>query len=121
LNAHPMVSMAFILLSVWALTPILLLCMIDNSSIFAPYSKAVIQSIQIKSEAWGAMYMQTAVAFGSFFLFMLMSRLQRPVGDFVLGLAVPLACFFLFGQYGVLAGRISDVTEMGFEGDFSED
>ncbi len=120
-NAHPMVSMAFVLLGVWGVTPILLLCMIDNSSIFEPYSKAVINSIKSRLEAWGAMYMQTAMGMVAFLLFMLLCNAQSPVGDFILGLIVPLFCFFTINQYGVLAGRISQVTAMGFEGDFSED
>lgn len=120
-NAHPMVSMAFVLLGVWGVTPILLLCMIDNSSIFEPYSKAVINSINSRPEAWGAMYMQTAMGMVAFLMFMLLCKAQSPVGDFILGLIVPLFCFFIINQYGVLAGRISQVTAMGFEGDFSED
>ncbi|MCY2984916.1 MAG: hypothetical protein NTY15_14935 [Planctomycetota bacterium] len=121
LNAHPMISFAFLMLGIWALTPILLLCMIDTSSIFQPYSKAVFQSIKSRAEAWGAMYMQTGMAFAAFFMLMLLTGTAPPMGDFVLGFALPLICFFLFNQYGVLAGRISDVTEMGFEGDFSAD
>jgi len=121
LNAHPMITLASILLGIWALTPILLLCMIDNSSILEPYSKAVLNSIKSHGEAWGAMYMQTAMAFAAYFLFVVLTSMQRPFGDFVAGLMMPLACFFVFNQYGVLAGRISHVTEMGFEGDFSGD
>jgi DNA-directed RNA polymerase subunit M/transcription elongation factor TFIIS len=121
LNAHPMVSFAFIMLGIWAITPILLLCMIDTSSIFQPFSKAVFQSIKSRAEAWGAMYMQTGMAFASFFMLMVLTGTAPPVGDFVLGLALPFISFFMFNQYGVLAGRISDVTEMGFEGDFSAD
>ena len=121
LNAHPMIPLASILLGIWAMTPILLLCMIDNSSIFEPYSKAVLDSIKSNGEAWGAMYMQTAMAFAAYFLFVVLTSMQRPIGDFLAGLLMPLACFFVFNQYGVLAGRISHVTEMGFEGDFSGD
>ena len=121
LNAHPMITLATILLGIWALTPILLLCMIDNSSIFEPYSKPVLNSIKSHSEAWGAMYMQTAMAFAAYFLFVVLTSIQTPFGEFMAGFLTPLACFFVFHQYGVLAGRISQVTEMGFEGDFSED
>ena len=121
LNAHPIVSLAFALIGIWGLTPILLLSMIDNSAILEPYSKAVWQSIRSRPEAWGAMYMQTGLAFGMFLILMLVVGTAGPVGDFVIGFLLPIACFFLFSQYGVLAGRISDITEMGFEGDFSED
>ena len=121
LNAHPMVALAFVLIGIWGLTPILLLSMINNNSIFEPYSKAVLNSIKSHSEAWGAMYMQTAAALVLFFLLMVMLSMQGLVGNFLSGLTLPFACFFGFNQYGVLAGRISHVTEIGFEGDFSED
>jgi hypothetical protein len=39
----------------------------------------------------------------------------------VFGLLLPLGLFFIANQYGVLAGRISDITSLGFEGDFSQD
>ena len=120
-NAHPLVCSAFILIGIWGLTPILLLSMIDNSSILEPYSKGVLLSIKNRSEAWGAMYMHTGLAFTVFLMFMFVTSTQSPLGDFFLGLMLPITCFFLFSQYGVLAGRISDVTEIGFEGDFSDD
>jgi hypothetical protein len=121
LNSHPVVALAFVLIGIWGLTPILLLSMIDNSSLFEPYSKAVLLSIKSRPEAWGAMYMQTGMAFAMFLIFMLAAGVQSPVGDFFVGLMVPIASFFMFSQYGVLAGRISQVTEMAFEGDFSDD
>ena len=120
-NSHPMVAFAFAIIGIWGLTPILLLSMIDSGSVFEPYSKAVFSSIKSRPEAWGAMYMQTGLFLLLFFMFMLITNSQTPVGDFVLGLVLPLTCFFVFNQYGVLAGRISQVTEMGFAGDFSED
>ncbi len=120
-NSHPMVALAFAIIGVWGLTPILLLSMIDSGSLFEPYSKAVFSSIKSRPEAWGAMYMQTAMCLFLFFMFMLITNTQAPLGDFVLGLILPLTCFFVFNQYGVLAGRISQVTQMGFGGDFSED
>jgi hypothetical protein len=39
----------------------------------------------------------------------------------VFGLLFPLGLFFVANQYGILAGRISDITNLGFEGDFSQD
>ena len=121
LNAHPMVSLAFIMLGIWGITPVLLLFMIDSGSIFQPFSKPVLQSMKSRAEAWGAMYMQTGLAFAGLLILMVLAGTAPPMGDFVLGLGLPVVCFFLFNQYGVLAGRISDVTEMGFDGDFSAD
>ena len=121
MNAHPTVSLAFMLLGVWGLMPILLLSMIDNGSLFQPYSRAVFSSIVTQGEAWGAMYMQTAAAMLFFLIANAFATISSPYGDFAFGLIVPCFCFFLFNQYGVLAGRLSGITSLGFEGDFSED
>jgi hypothetical protein len=37
------------------------------------------------------------------------------------GLTLPFFILFIFNQYGLLAGRISGLTDLGFTGDFSED
>lgn len=121
LGAHPLVTIGFILIGVWALSPILLLCMIENSSIFEPYSKAVVASTKSFADAWGAMYMQSGMAFTAIWALIGLAFSKDPYGDAVLGFMLPLLCFFIFNQYGVLAGRISGVTEMGFDGDFSDD
>lgn len=121
LHAMPSMSFAFPMLSMWAVTPILLLCMIDNGSPFEPISQPVYKSMSSRMEAWGAMYMQTAIAMTLLFLFVALYTLPDPMGDIVLGLVFPFIAFFIFNQYGILAGRISGVTELGFHGDFSDD
>ena len=115
------ISGVLVLLSICAFTPILLLGMIDNGRITGAYSKAVIQSISLKQDAWAAMYFQTG---GAFFLLAVLggiARMTAPVAYLVFGAMIPFLCFFIANQYGLLAGRISDVTELGFEGDFTED
>jgi DNA-directed RNA polymerase subunit RPC12/RpoP len=121
MKAHPVFSPAMLFLSIWALTPLLLLSMIDNGSVTEPYSKAIIASIKRYADAWGAMYMQTAIAFVGLFLMTLLAFSIGPIGALLLGAVTPLLAFFLFSQYGVLAGRISSATQLGFEGDFSDD
>ncbi len=121
LGAMPAVSFGLMMLSVWGITPIILLCMIDSGSVFEPYSKAIIGSLRTHAEAWGAMYMQSALAMLVIFCLLAFSLLKDVVGDIVLGLLFPICTFFIFNQYGILAGRISAVTEMGFHGDFSDD
>ena len=121
LNAHPLVAAAMLMLGIWAFTPFLLLSMIDNGSITQPYSKQVIDSIKLFPDAWGAMYMQSALAFGILFCVLILAELQSPLGSFFLGLVLPFSAFFVLNQYGVLGGRISQATNLGFEGDFSDD
>jgi hypothetical protein len=115
------ISGVLVLLSICAFTPILLLGMIDNGRITGAISKEVIQSISLKQDAWAAMYFQTG---GAFFLLAVLggiARMTAPAAYFVFGAMIPFLCFFIANQYGLLAGRISDVTELGFEGDFSDD
>ena len=121
LNAHPLVASAIFMLGIWAATPFLLLSMIDNGAMTQPYSKPVFDSIKAFSDAWGAMYMQSGLAFGLLFCIMILAELQSPVGSIFLGFAIPFTAFFVLNQYGVLAGRISHATNLGFDGDFSDD
>jgi len=121
LNAHPLVASALFMLGIWAATPFLLLSMIDNGAMTQPYSKPVFDSINSFSDAWGAMYMQSGLAFGLLFCIMILAELQSPVGPMFLGFAIPFFAFFVLNQYGVLGGRISQATNLGFDGDFSDD
>jgi hypothetical protein len=115
------ISAVLVMLSIWAFTPIFLLAMIDNGRITGAYSKEVIQSISLKQDAWAAMYFQSGGAFALLTVLIGIARMTAPAASALLGAMLPLICFFIANQYGILAGRISDVTELGFEGDFSED
>jgi DNA-directed RNA polymerase subunit M/transcription elongation factor TFIIS len=121
LGANPLIAAGAVMLGIWGLSPILLLSMINNSSAFEPYSQSVIGTIKNYGDAWGAMYIQSGIAYALFFIFMAVASLDGVGGDIVCGLVLPFFAFFIFNQLGVLAGRISQATEMGFEGDFSGD
>ena len=121
LGANPLIAAGAVMLGIWGLSPILLLSMINNSSAFEPYSQVVIGTIKKYGDAWGAMYIQSGIAYALFFIFMAVASLNGVEGDIVCGLVLPFFAFFIFNQLGVLAGRISQATEMGFEGDFSGD
>lgn len=109
----------FGLMSTWLLFPFFLLSMADNNAITEPFSKSVFESFKLKPDAWGAMYLQTMLAFS--FLFVLNAWALRDgiVGEIMIGLLMPFTVLFIFNQYGLLAGRISNVTGLGFTGDFS--
>jgi hypothetical protein len=121
LGASPLIAAGAVMLGIWGLSPILLLSMINNSSAFEPYSQLVVGTIKNYGDAWGAMYIQSGIAYALFFIFMAVASLTGVEGDIVCGLVLPFFAFFIFNQLGVLAGRISQATEMGFEGDFSGD
>ncbi|MEQ1830944.1 MAG: hypothetical protein ABL921_33670 [Pirellula sp.] len=121
LGANPVIAIGFTLASIWGFAPILLLSMINNSSLFEPYSKSVVTSIQEFGDAWGAMYIQSGLAYGVLFAFTAVASMRGVGGEIALGLVLPIITFFIFNQFGVLAGRISRATQLGFDGDFSDD
>ena len=104
----------------WLLLPIIYLSMLEKQSLKQPFSQSVFRSISARPDAWGAMYMQTGIGFVLLFAFTQVGILQGPAFFAVVGFLIPWFLCFLANQYGVLAGRVSDVTELGYEGDFSE-
>jgi DNA-directed RNA polymerase subunit RPC12/RpoP len=103
------------LLVTWFAFPVLLLSMLDNQAVTEPISQDVIKSMQSRQNAWGAMYMMTAMAFLFLFGLYLLQTNDRSGLRFTIGLVTPLLIFFVFHQYGLLAARISSVTELGFD------
>jgi DNA-directed RNA polymerase subunit RPC12/RpoP len=120
-GAPQIISEVLVLLSMWGLTPILLLSMIDNNSTMEPISKSILKSLSARPDAWGAMYFQTGIAIACLFVLFAMAVVTGPITSACFGMAFPFTMFFIANQYGLLAGRISDITELGYEGDFSED
>jgi hypothetical protein len=104
----------------WLILPVVYLSMLESKSHKQPFSQSIFRSIAAKPDAWGAMYMQTGIAFVLFFVCTQIGILQGAAFFAVAGFLFPWLICFLANQYGVLAGRVSDVTELGYEGDFSE-
>lgn len=104
----------------WLILPVVYLSMLESKSHKQPFSQSIYRSIAAKPDAWGAMYMQTGIAFVLFFVCTQIGILQGAAFFAVAGFLFPWLICFLANQYGVLAGRVSDVTELGYEGDFSE-
>jgi hypothetical protein len=107
--------------SIWILFPFFFLSMANNNRITEPFSRVVFDSLKGRADAWGAMYLQTMLAFAGFFVVINLAIQPGLVGEIVVGLTLPIFVFFCMNQYGLLAGRLSDITELGFEGDFSQD
>lgn len=107
--------------SIWILFPLFFLSMANNNRITEPFSKVVFDSLKGRADAWGAMYLQTMLVFAGFFVIINLAMQPGLIGEVILGLSLPMFIFFCMNQYGLLAGRLSDVTELGFEGDFSQD
>ncbi|XZE22120.1 hypothetical protein SH449x_002036 [Pirellulaceae bacterium SH449] len=114
-------TIVFSFLSIWILFPFFFLSMANNNRITEPFSRVVFDSLKGRADAWGAMYLQTMLAYGGFFVLINFAMQPGLIGEAILGLMLPLFVFFVMNQYGLLAGRLSDITELGFEGDFSQD
>lgn len=109
------------MLGLWGLLPIVLLSMIESGNLFPPVTLSIFKSLSQKPDAWGAMYMQTGVALAIFFVLSQVAFLYGPIAVAILFFLFPWIFCFVANQYGTLAGRISDVTELGFEGEFEEE
>lgn len=121
IRAPAFVGLAVIFLSIWGLLPLILLGMMSNGFVTQPFSKEVFKSIGAKQDAWGAMYFQTGFVFLLLLVLFGIARMTPSWSSALLGICFPVMCFMIVNQYGVLAGRISDVTGFGYEGDFSDD
>ncbi|MCU0720251.1 MAG: hypothetical protein MUC83_11150, partial [Pirellula sp.] len=108
-------------LSIWILFPFFFLSMANNNRLTEPFSRVVFDSLKGRADAWGAMYLQTMLAYAGFFVIINLAMQPGLLGEVILGLSLPIFIFFCMNQYGLLAGRLSDITELGFEGDFSQD
>ncbi len=115
------VAEVLVLTSLWGFTPLLLLSMIENNAITQPFSSVIFRSLSERPDAWGAMYFQSGFAIGGLFVVYAIGYVTNPIIAACFGLVFPVGLFFVANQYGVLAGRISDITNLGFEGDFSQD
>lgn len=104
----------------WAFLPLIYLSMLESHSYMKPFTKSIIKSVSIKPDAWGAMYMQTAIAWVLYFVCWQIGILNGPSWSAFAGFLFPWFLCFIANQYGVLAGRLSDVTELGYEGVFTE-
>jgi hypothetical protein len=104
----------------FACLPILYLSMLESQSPSKPFSMSIFHSISAKVDAWGAMYMQTGIAWVIYFVLWQLGILRGASSSAVAGLVFPWFICFVANQYGVLAGRISDVTDLGYEGVFTD-
>jgi hypothetical protein len=94
--------------------------MLELQSYKQPVSGSIFKSISAKPDAWGAMYMQSAVVWVMYFVLWQIAILKGPAIGVLAGFVFPWYICFVANQYGVLAGRISDVTDLGYEGVFAE-
>ncbi len=98
------------------LFPVFLLSMLDNGSMFAPVSSAVLNSLRQATEAWGGYFLKTLIAFATvLLLWLLLLGEGKPVAlAAIAGSLLPLLIFFTCQQIGALAGSISEHLSFEF-------
>jgi hypothetical protein len=115
LGVHSLLSMGVTLMSIWFLAPPILLSILDNQSIFEPFSTNVFKSYRLKADSWMGMYVLTGASAMFLFLMLVLAFSGNLVGSFLAGAVLPFVCFFMFQQIGMLGARISDVTTLVFD------
>ncbi len=102
-----MMTVTLTMMSLYLLYPFVLLSMLDEQSVFVPFSIEVSKSVTKCSEQWGGFYFSSAILF--FVLFLIF--LARPAMPLVMGSTVVIAVsvagvFLYFGMLGRLAFMI---------------
>ncbi|MCC6509101.1 MAG: hypothetical protein IT423_08345 [Pirellulaceae bacterium] len=88
--------------------PIVLLSMLDNESLFNPYSPEVLKSLSVGYEAWGTYYFKTFIANFVIFIAWAVMLGHNAILAGIGGMLLPLLIFFTVQQLGVLAFDISE-------------
>ncbi len=98
------------------LFPVFLLSMLDNGSLFAPFSSSVLKSLGQAAEAWGGYFLKTSIGFAAvLLLWLLLLGKDKPVPlAAIAGSLLPLLIFFTCQQIGALAGSISEHLSFDF-------
>lgn len=88
--------------------PVILLSMLDNESLFKPFSADVFKSLSSGFEAWGVYYLKTFVAYFVVFIAWCVLLGGSPMLAGLAGAMLPWLIFFTTQQLGVLAFDISE-------------
>lgn len=90
--------------ALFALYPIILMSMLDEQSVFVPFSTDVSKSIVRAPDQWGAAYLSSAALFGGMFMVYLVASVSAPLTGAALSIVVTIAGVFVyFGILGQLA------------------
>jgi ribosomal protein S27E len=97
--------------SLYILYPFVLLSMLDEQSVFMPFSAEVSKSVTRASDQWGLAYLSSALLFaGCFFIFFACSVMPPVVGATISIAAAVATTFLYFGILGRLAFAIGQAV-----------
>jgi len=99
-----MMAFALAMFSLYLLYPIVLMSMLDEQSVFVPFSTDVSKSIVRAPDQWGAAYLASTALFGGLFFAYLFASACTPLTGAAIAIVVTIAAVFLyFGILGQLA------------------
>lgn len=97
-------TVALAMFSLYLLYPIVLMSMLDEQSVFVPFSADVSKSVMRAPDQWGAAYLASATLFAGMFFAYLFATICAAVFGAVIVIVVTIAgIFFYFGILGQLA------------------
>ncbi|MGV3486076.1 MAG: hypothetical protein ACO1RT_16790 [Planctomycetaceae bacterium] len=104
---NSLMTVALTMLSLYFLYPFVLLSMLDEQSVFTPFSVDVSKSVTRSAEQWGGLYLSSAIVFFATFLIFMVASTMSPVASATVSIAVSVAAVFIyFGLIGKLAYSI---------------
>ncbi len=104
---NSLMTVALAMMSLYLLYPFVLLSMLDEQSVFVPFSADISKSVTRSSEHWGLLYLSSGILFFGLFLFFMATSVMSPVSRIVLSIAASVAAAFIyFGLLGRLAFSI---------------
>ncbi len=102
-----LLTVALTMFSLYLFYPFVLLSMLDEQSVFVPFSVEVSKSVTSSSEKWGGFYLTTAILFFVQFLIFLAAAVMPPMVGAVLAITSGVATTFIyFNVIGRLAYAI---------------
>lgn len=106
-----LVTVCFMMISVFTIFPFALLSMLDMQNIFVPFSPDVGRSVTRCEEAWGGFYFSSGLIFFVTFLIFVVADSLAPPATAVLGIFVGVGTSFIyFAMLGRLAYAIGQTT-----------
>lgn len=104
-------TVALAMFSLYLLYPIVLMSMLDEQSIFVPFSADVSKSVMRAPDQWGAAYLASAGLFAAMFFAYLFATICSAVfGAVIVILCTITGVFFYFGILGQLAFGIGQAV-----------
>jgi DNA-directed RNA polymerase subunit RPC12/RpoP len=106
-----LITVAMTMASLYMLYPFVLLSMLDEQSVFVPFSTDVSKSVMRSSERWGELYLSSAIVFFLLFLVFMFASIMTPIPRATLSIAASVAAVFVyFGLIGQLAFSIGQAV-----------